>query len=52
LAAVIEDAKTGDVYDAPVGLAPKVRLDRTISSLSSSLRQMKLMFEDFIGKKK
>ena len=36
LAAVIEDAKTGDVYDAPVGLAPL----------------MKRKFEDFIGKNK
>jgi 2,4-dienoyl-CoA reductase (NADPH2) len=36
LAAVIEDAKTGDVFNAPVGLAPK----------------MKRVFEDFIGKNK
>jgi len=36
LAAVIEDAKTGDVFDAPVGLAPK----------------LKKTFEDFIGKNK
>lgn len=36
LAAVIETAKTGDVFDAPVGLGPK----------------MKKGFEDFIGKNK
>lgn len=47
LAAVIEDAETGAVYNAPVGFGPKV-LSVTYALLTTKHKQIKKLTESFV----